>query len=475
MKPLRILLLAIILASCSGMDRPDKDKAALAHALYDRADSLLRKGDMAQGHALMQEVHDIYASLPGYQRQQSLCLYQMAVEYMNLRDTTGLQDILGRMKALKDANPLNSSIAYDYYSVLSTDYTARFEEDPSNPGLRDTMLLYMKAGASEMERIPREKWKEYLIEPAWAYYNIAVSYDLYFDPTVRDSVSKYLEKAELARSYPGQDERGWMETFISTEDLRAWLKYYDGDYDGAKASMDSVLAVIEKVEEMSPNTVITERGEAYSFFVEMYSSLGQFEEALKYQQLLEENNRRRYNVERLSELHDVSERYQNEKKQAEIQRLRTLSLWRLWLIAGLSILAGALALVFILYRRNAQQKLYEMALEAENRMAEEDSARSSAKLILEKLRSDIASLPASNPSRKAALEALSRPDLPERAESVFSSAQKPLSSMDRKYLYCILAGLSVEQIAVLFNIQPESVYTVRYRLRRKFASSDLPI
>ena len=330
--------------------------------------------------------------------------------------------------------------------------------------------------------IPDATGKTYYISPSGndetgdgsetkPWYNIAVSYDLYFDPPVTDSIAEYLAKAEQVRFYPGQDERGEMETFISTEDLRAWLKYREGDYAAAKASMDSVLAVIGRVEELSPNTVITERGEAYSFYVELYSALGQYDKALEYQQLLEENNRRRYDVERLAELHDVSERYQNEKKQAEIDRLQTLSRWRLWLILGLVLLLGALILAYILYRRNAEQKLYEAALEAENRMAEADAAH----LILEKLRSDIAALPAANPWRDLALEALWKPGLQKQVERAFASADQPLSNMDRKYLYCFLAGLNAKQIAGIFNIETESVYTVRYRLRRKFPKGILPV
>lgn len=475
MKRLSILVPAVLFvllaAGCGRQGQSPTGTEAEALALYHRADTLLRSGNMAQGHAAMQRALDIYASLPGHERQQSLCLYQIAVEYFNQRDTAALGGILERMKALAQGNPSDININYDYCSVLSAAYTALFEDNPDDQGLRDSMIGAMKDAAAAMERIPPEQWKQYQIEPVWAWYNIAVSYDLYFDPPVTDSISKYLAKAEQARHYPGQDYRGELETFISTEDLRAWLKYYDGDFRGAKASMDSVLAAIAKVEELSPNTVITERGEAYSFYVEMYSSLGQYDKALEYQKLLEENNHARYNAERLSELHEVGERYQNEKKQAEIERLQALSRWRLWLIAGLALLLGALALAYMLYRRNAEQKLYEAALEAENRMAEKGAAN----IILAKLKSDIASLPATNPHRDEALEALSRPGLQKQAEAVFASAEKPLSNMDRKYLYCLLAGMGAEQIGGLFNIETESVYTVRYRLRRKFPKGILPV
>ena len=472
MKLLRLLLpVLLLLSACGRVHGPVSGSSAEASVLYRQAEKEFRAGNEADGYALMQQALDKYAAIPGSEERQSVCLYWMAIEYHNQRDTVGLQGILGRMKVLLDANPSASSIAHDYYSVLAVQDLARYEEDPADTKARDRMMDAMKMSAAALEAMPDSLIGLNCVEPVWAWYNIAVSYDLYYDPPLRDSIAKYLSKAEQVRVHPGQDERGYLETFISTEDLRAWLRYYDGDYLGAKASMDSVLAVIARVEEMAPNSVITERGEAYAFYVEMYSSLGQYDKALEYQQLLEENNMRRYDVQRLAELHDVSERYQSEKKQAEIERLQTLSRWRLWLILGLAALLGALAFVYLLYRRSAEQKLYEAALEAENRMAQS----SAAGLVLSKLKADIAALPVSNPYRSAALGALSRPELGSQADRLFASAEKPLSTMDRKYLYCILAGLRAEQIGGLFNIETDSVYTVRYRLRRKFPKGTLPV
>jgi DNA-binding CsgD family transcriptional regulator len=43
--------------------------------------------------------------------------------------------------------------------------------------------------------------------------------------------------------------------------------------------------------------------------------------------------------------------------------------------------------------------------------------------------------------------------------------------MDKRYLLCFAAGLSAEQVSVLFSISPASVYTVRYRIRKKYMAS----
>ena len=45
--------------------------------------------------------------------------------------------------------------------------------------------------------------------------------------------------------------------------------------------------------------------------------------------------------------------------------------------------------------------------------------------------------------------------------------------MDKRYILCFAAGMSVEDVADLFHIEPASVYTVRYRLRKKFPADSM--
>jgi predicted transcriptional regulator len=47
-------------------------------------------------------------------------------------------------------------------------------------------------------------------------------------------------------------------------------------------------------------------------------------------------------------------------------------------------------------------------------------------------------------------------------------AVKPLSVVDQKYILCFLNGEDVKTIARRFNVEPASVYTVRYRMKKKF-------
>jgi DNA-binding CsgD family transcriptional regulator len=45
---------------------------------------------------------------------------------------------------------------------------------------------------------------------------------------------------------------------------------------------------------------------------------------------------------------------------------------------------------------------------------------------------------------------------------------KKITVMDKRYILCFAAGMTVEDIADFMSLEPASVYTVRYRLKKKF-------
>lgn len=53
--------------------------------------------------------------------------------------------------------------------------------------------------------------------------------------------------------------------------------------------------------------------------------------------------------------------------------------------------------------------------------------------------------------------------------SIFQEAIKPLSNIEKKYLLLFLEGKSTEEISAAMHVEPSSVYTMKYRIRKKFA------
>lgn len=513
-----VAVLAAAICACSPSPADYDIDAGNAREYYDRADSLRLRagrlgenGDRGLSHDLFNEAIGIYSALASapelrdrygsedtdnsltgdayrfsktnLNRLISLCRYRMAVDYHNLRDTVGLNAIISEMQAVQKENPQDNDLKYDLYSVKMTRYLAEYE-DTGLPALRDSMLFYAKEAAFTAEKIPSELYEAHEIQPVWGWYNIAVMYDLYFTPPVTDSTDKYLAMAEYAcETAPNLSEISRMESRISIEDLKAWSLYYQGKYVEAERKMLEVLDMIDIVEQDRPNSVLTERGQAYEFMAELYKNTGNTAKALEYQTLVNENDRARYDASLREQLHDVRERYESEKKTRQIEYLDSQRTAMFRLLMLLSFLLLALVGVFVLYRKNARAKLYEAALEADARLEaqreeaknEKNAAMAQMALMRDRLLEDFTDPKYYSAGlRELAGQALRSADI-EKIAAIAASASRPLSAIDKKYLLCFMSGLKADNIAALFNIEPESVYTVRYRLKKKFSNKNMLI
>lgn len=53
-------------------------------------------------------------------------------------------------------------------------------------------------------------------------------------------------------------------------------------------------------------------------------------------------------------------------------------------------------------------------------------------------------------------------------EALLVSALKPLSPMERRYLRLFVEGKTTEEISEAMHVEPSSVYTMKYRIKKKF-------
>jgi hypothetical protein len=75
-------------------------------------------------------------------------------------------------------------------------------------------------------------------------------------------------------------------------------------------------------------------------------------------------------------------------------------------------------------------------------------------------------------TKTAYLERLSKIDF-QPLENAYQASKVKITAMDMKYIICFAADLDAKDISLLFNIEPASVHTVRYRIKKKFAKEDL--
>lgn len=423
---LLISALPLMVAGCHV--KPEKAAEQDTGAAWE----LLRGGDEAEAlRSFLHLADDSHRK--GDFDNESISLFCAAQLFFEQRDTSGVKAILDRMGTLAKAHPDMLNVNYSYHSVRQGLYAILYEENGLDQD-RDEMLSEGRISIGLMEKMSRSQMEECKVNPVWNYYNMAVGYDMYFDEPVRDSIALYLDKAREANKLDHLAAGNIsLEGEISIRDEQSWLYYYDGEYEKAEEEMFTVLSLIDTVETRSPNTVLTEKGEAYAFLVELYSNTGRPEKALEYQNMKNENDLVRMSVERNQAVHKVQEQYNVAKAEAKVARLRTL----LILSGGIILLLAFAAALLLLWRRNRLQMQYSAAVEA---LIETDS----------EVRDLTKDIPA------------------DTANKIFSAARKPLSAVERKYILLFMSGKSTDEIAAAMHVAPASVYTMKYRIKKKF-------
>lgn len=435
------------------------------YALRQEALRDFDQGEVEKAQAKLIQAYELFVQEENWD-MVSMCLYERAIDYMNIGDLENMATQKRELQRVYDSR--NSVIvAYNYHSVSSGYYS-----------YVDSIELAIQHGWGAIHALEQiDDPNAYNIVPVWSYYNIAFFYDMYFDPPQVDSVRYYLIRSRevLKGSRTRKDS---IEGLISVVDLEAWQEYYEKNYVKAERMMLEVIAMIDTVAQLSPNTVITERGEAYKFLAMINEEQGKLQQAIDYQHKLIENNDVRYDVEKRRVLQEVQTQYEVEKQALQMEKLAAENRSNRWVMVALWLLLVAMVLGYWLLamgRKNAESKLYEAALEADNMRQTIQSLESQTDVdplvilvdeLVEQLQHKSKCTYADD-----AIVHLRHLDL-NHIQALLSNAKK-ITTMDKRYILCFAAGMTVEHIADLMSLEPASVYTVRYRLRKKF-SSDYP-
>lgn len=433
------------------------------YALRQEALRDFDQGKAADAQKKLIQAYDLFVEAEDWD-MASMCLYERAIDYMNIGDWTNMWAQCEGLRLLSEQYP-SIMVAYNYHSVASGYYSY----------MEDSIHLAIEHGWRAIDALEQiDNPSAHNIVPVWSYYNVAFFYDVYFHPSMVDSVRHYLARAR-ASIKDSRTRKDSLEALISIVDLEAWQEYYEKDYAEAERMMQEVILLIDTVAQVSPNTVVTERGEAYKFMAMIHEEQGHWRKAFSYQQKLLENNELRYNADKRRVLQEVQTQYEVEKQQLEMQKLAAENRSNRWLLVALWLLLIVLVIgywLLVMGRRNAEAKLYEAALEADN--MRQTISNLETQTDVEPLRLLVDGLIQQLQEGKertythAALEGLQELDLG-HIQALLEHGKK-ITTMDKRYILCFAAGMSVENIADFMCLEPASVYTVRYRLRKKFSS-----
>jgi tetratricopeptide (TPR) repeat protein len=420
------------------------------------------QGKAADAQKKLLQAYDLFMEMKNWD-MASMCLYERAIDYMNIGDMSNMSVQCDELQLLYEQYP-SSMVAYNYHSVVSGYY--------SYVDSIDLAIAHGWRAIDALEQI--ENPSAYNIVPVWSYYNMAFFYDMYFQPPLVDSVRHYLVRARSSLK-DSRTRTDTLEALISIVDLEAWQEYYEKDYAEAESMMAYVLELIDTVAQTSPNTVVTERGEAYRFMAMIHEEQGQWRKAYDYQQKLLDNNELRYDVDKRRVLQEVQTQYEVDKRELEMEKLkaenksRGLSL----LVCGLVLVALGLGFGLLLMRKRAlDSALYEAALEADNMRQALQSLESKTDIDpLQALVDEImVQLESGRKLSYASRTIQQLRSLDLSHVQVLLGHGKKITVMDKRYVLCFASGMSVDEIADFFNLEPATIYTVRYRLRKKFPS-----
>lgn len=433
------------------------------YALRKEALVDLDKGLMGEAQEKLIEAYDLFIEAENWD-MASMCLYERAIEYLNIGDMENMLQLVERLMVLYDEHA-SALVGYNYHSVAAGYYTK------VDSVVQATWHGERSIRAMEQIDDPRL----YNIMPIWNYYNQALIYDMLYQPPLTDSVKHYLKKAREVIVHDMANAKDSIEALISVVDLEAWQEYYVGNYRGAERMMHEVLAMVDTIAKVSPNTIITERGEAYSFLAMISEEQGQWRKAYGYQKLLLENNKLRYDMERRRVLQEVQTQYEVAKQSLEIDKLAAENRSNRWLLVTLWLFLVVLVLALwlvVLRRRQAESRLYEAALEADNMreticQLEQQTDVEPLRLLVDGLVQQLQESKVKDYTERA-VDGLREMDLG-HVQVLLSKGSK-ITKMDKRYVLCFAAGMSVEEVADFMCLEPASVYTVRYRLRKKFDS-----
>ena len=275
------------------------------------------------------------------------------------------------------------------------------------------------------------------------------------------------------------------------------------------------MEVISLLEESGDvNSLITEYGEAYGLLVKIYEETNRPVLALKYQKLMNDIHRKRFNQEKMEALKELEVKYEVEKKENQITWLeeknqaarKTIILVVFFLIA-LSFVLILILVLFRLRKRNLEQQVYESALLAELKQDELVQSSSEKKRLQEEY-DKLSALARENEDLAKKYEVQlstikqqinqgtvasvigKMVDIVEHSlldtetkqlyagklfsldtdemEKLFLPVGDKMTSMDMKYILCFYVDMDAKDIGLMFNVEAASVYTVRYRIRKKF-------
>ena len=479
------------------------DDAVYSHCLVACGYMECKRGDVKKGNEYFYQAIDVYDKMKKYDSTTEM-LYLIGLNFLQIKDADGLQRVAAQMEPYLEKDKSKQTL-YQYNKIKKLSIEMLLEKAKNESKLTDYQMVdeVISVIRSNIELVEnfRNELNPYFLH-GWAYWDLSkVFYDYY--PAHTDTIFHYLDKASLlleqqlhiAQLEPNSEK----ELKIQILQLRAKTFVLQEKMQDAFLLMNEALNLLNELKDFQ--IFDEQRFVAYQFMSEYYEKTNRPAEALKYQKLLRESEAKRYETEKIQALNDMLIKYETEKKEIQINTLAKENktarrILRLTTGMFLALLTTLILVVITsrMKRKNMEQQLYEMALIAElNQKEFEESQKRQAQLqtqtqqtqqpqqpqnehyptknTVEKIIWLIENSIIEKDTKRAYINRLSNIDI-QLLEHAHKTSKEKISGMDMKYIVCFAAGMEVKDISLFFNVEPASVRTVRYRIKKKFAKEN---
>jgi len=418
-------------------------------------------GNTASAHINFQQAIQYYQRIDNDTSAywQSECLVAIATEFYSLKDTLGLNEVIKNLTSLYSKYP-TYPIAYQYYhaNYHLADAKYRYTKDIEQQNL---FFTYLYKAIDAARHLTKQELIAYQINPAWDYFNLASGFDVYKSPKEFDSITKYIDLCEqyIPLSKIPSDSSN-LVYHVASE--RIWLQYYRHEYDSVEYGFNRLLDMLANDNHILYRDKILNQQQLYLFIKEYNHSIGHYQKAYDYQALQYEEERKIFDIEKMRAISNIEIQFDAERKEQEILRLKQRNdvIMRNYTIAVISIVTLLIIIILtIIIRRilqkNREQSLYEAALEAE---LQKESRNTTLRQTIKRMTIDFPKY----------ADLLNEVDV-DKMQSILDQATSPLTALDVQYVI-VFQGMNLKpaQAAEMFNVEAASIYTVRYRIRKKF-------
>lgn len=412
----------------------------------------------------------------------SVLYFQLAQYHYEIRDGDYLKVLTKQYKKLLETYD-TPVIRYHWYILRATFMMEQLLSDSdsvSSKKLSYVASQYNKAQGC-LKMISNKQIERNKLDPTWLYYNIALIHEKFDVNQTTDSVRKYLNIGEswANRMADKKDSTAYYEYMIKSNNLKAYMHLKNRRPKAALQDVGRAMTYLN-AQHIAPLSFQSARMACFYCLHDIYQEKKDYVVALQYADSIIQCQEKRSHLHQAL-LQNLIKKHADMCTQEMALKKMNAAHAGVWHVVSF----------FILWLGVIGTGLYISYRICRSKRGSVDTAESSSTSVAEKYpvhelttKITLEYRNLKNQSDKLRQSILCNQIIPEERkkrylsslddinygylEEILSKSTKRLTSTDKYYILCFLIEITVQDITILLNVEPTTVYAVRYRIKKKF-------